>query len=349
MPYCANCGNEIKDGYKFCAVCGSLVKASTPNEANQTIQQPFTQPVQQPIQQPVKPVDQQPVSQSDSQTGQQHASERKITYDGELRKCPSCGEILNSFVAICPACGYELRGTRASDSVHEFAIRLEQAQTDEQRSALIKSFPIPNTKEDIMEFMILASTNIGNESQNEILDAWVVKFDQCYNKAELIFSNDSDFPKFQSIYDQTKKLINKKKNIRVAKKIGSSVAKSGSSLPRVAIAVGWLVSIFILIPLCGMNVDVAGTNSYQILLMVDFIAGAIVLPFIVRGESSIPSLITVIGLMISIAVLIPLCAQRDDSNLHSAYIMILIVDIISSLVIFIRLFKKKKDKSKKEK
>ena len=43
----------------------------------------------------------------------EETNERKVTYDGKLHKCPNCGEILNSFVANCPACGYELRGTEA--------------------------------------------------------------------------------------------------------------------------------------------------------------------------------------------------------------------------------------------
>ncbi|MGM9608037.1 MAG: zinc-ribbon domain-containing protein [Oscillospiraceae bacterium] len=269
-------------------------------------------------------------------------AQRKTVYEGEMHKCPNCGEVLNSFVSVCPACGYELRGTKASNSVHEFALRLERAQSEEQRITLIRNFPIPNTKEDIFEFMILASTNISGEYQKIVFDAWLAKFEQSYKKAKLVFSNDSDFVKFQSIYEQTNKQISKEKNIRTAKTIGNTISKSAPALPRIAVSIGWLISIFVLIPLCGSNLDVAGTNSYQLLLIVDFIAGAIVLPWIIRGKSSIPALITAVGLMISIVVLIPLCGKNLDVAGTNAYQLILIIDIVASVVIFVRAFKKRK-------
>ena len=58
MPFCVNCGQEIKEGTKFCTNCGSAV---VPH---------------------IKPEN----------------SERKTFYDGEIRKCPSCGEVINSFM-----------------------------------------------------------------------------------------------------------------------------------------------------------------------------------------------------------------------------------------------------------
>ena len=44
-------------------------------------------------------------------------SSRKVTYEGEIHKCPNCGEILNSFVSNCPTCGYELRSVNTSNTV----------------------------------------------------------------------------------------------------------------------------------------------------------------------------------------------------------------------------------------
>lgn len=166
MPFCTNCGQEIQEGAKFCAGCGS---PTTDNNSN--------------------------------------ASKRTVFYDGELHKCPNCGEVLNSFVAACPACGYELRGSSATGAVKEFASKLDNAATEFQKANIIRNFPIPNTKEDIFEFMILASSNIDDHPNKDVFDAWIAKFEQCYDKARLTFKQDSDFSQIQSIYARTIKEI----------------------------------------------------------------------------------------------------------------------------------------------
>ena len=141
---------------------------------------------------------------------------QRVTYDGETHRCPNCGQVLQSFMINCPACGNELRGTRISNSIREFAQRLLQVETDNEKISLIRNFPIPNTKEDIFEFMILASSNLGTESsqagdiQKEVSKAWGVKIEQGYQKASLLFGNDEDFLKIQNVYDQVYDKINTK-------------------------------------------------------------------------------------------------------------------------------------------
>ena len=83
---------------------------------------------------------------------------------------------------------------------------------------MIKSFPIPNTIEEISEFMFLAVGNIDvNLSKNtffnnspggrqqggaprEISDAWVAKMQQVYAKAERTFPNDPAFTQIRDLY-----------------------------------------------------------------------------------------------------------------------------------------------------
>ena len=170
-------------------------------------------------------------------------SERKTVYEGELHKCPSCGEILNSFVAVCPSCGHEIRGAEAVSSVKELARKLEAIEagrerkrsrslkdrmygeeitkTDEQKISLIRSFAIPNTKEDLYEFLILAGSNIDvdlydgtvlkTDARLAVSDAWKAKFEQAYQKAKRVFDGDPRFSELQSIYDATHKSIKKAK------------------------------------------------------------------------------------------------------------------------------------------
>ncbi len=137
------------------------------------------------------------------------ASQRKTVYEGEIRKCPNCGEALEAFVANCPSCGYEIRGTSVTSAITEFASRLNGTTTEYQKENLIRSFPIPNTKEDIFEFMILASSNIDERPNKEVFNAWIAKFEQCYQKAKLSFNQESDFVKIQAIYEKTQNTIKK--------------------------------------------------------------------------------------------------------------------------------------------
>ena len=131
---------------------------------------------------------------------------RKVTYEGELRKCPACGELLRSFESNCPACGHELRGVKNCSSVSELARKLEKATSERQRILIIKNFPVPNTREDIFEFMLLAASNfdsayyVAHLDEEDISDAWLSKIEQCYQKASLSFCEYPDFRRIEDIY-----------------------------------------------------------------------------------------------------------------------------------------------------
>ena len=144
MAFCINCGQELMAGAKFCANCGKAVGTSQ-NEAKE---------------------------------------QRKTVYDGELHKCPNCGERLDSFVTACPACGYELRGAKVTSVVNELAQKLERTKSVEQKIDLIRNFHIPNTKEDIYEFFILATSNMSADGYD--VKAWYAKLEQAYQKANIL-------------------------------------------------------------------------------------------------------------------------------------------------------------------
>lgn len=268
-------------------------------------------------------------------------NQRQTVFEGNIHKCPNCGEVLNSFTSNCPSCGHEIRGASNSAAVQEFAVKLASAESRQEKIAIIRNFPIPNTKEDILEFMILASTNIGDNLEKDISAAWQSKTEQAYQKAQIIFQDEKEFSRIQNIYSQVCVKLTKQNKIEKVQKAGNVLSELIPVLPNVIVVTGWLISIFVLLPLCKIKLDNVGTNGSQLLLMLDFIAGAILIPFAFRCSSHLPKLITSLGLILSIVVLIPLCGKNLDNVGANAFQLILIVDIACSVVIFVRMFKNK--------
>ena len=219
MQFCPYCGTKLDEGARFCKNCGKAVS----DTAEQT------------------PKAQQPESPDGN------PSERKTVYEGYIHKCPNCGEVLDSFAVNCPTCGYEFRGVKGAISVREFAKKLEEIEntrptsrfgfkkifenqntvneTDMKKISLIRSFVIPNTKEDMLEFLILASSNINlqryndfeaiSESEKAVSDAWQAKFEQAYEKAKLSFGDTPEFEKIHAIYKKKTGEVEKSKKKRV--------------------------------------------------------------------------------------------------------------------------------------
>lgn len=216
--YCRNCGEKLMPNSKFCNYCG------TPTE---------------------DAIDKKNVvEEKKNGTSREELTERKMVYDGKIHKCPNCGEVLNSFVTNCPACGYELRDSKNSSAVEELSRKLEEIEqnrdrtkvstkilgafnlsdgltkTDEQKISLIRNFPIPNTKEDLYEFLILSKSNIEidlyentqiKSARLAISDAWKAKFEQAYQKAKLLLKNDDRMVEIDAMYKEINHSINKAK------------------------------------------------------------------------------------------------------------------------------------------
>jgi len=200
MAYCTNCGSFVEDGAKFCGKCGAKMTGQS--------------------------------SDTNAQHKRIRGSQRETIYEGEIHKCPNCGATLAAFVKSCPECGYELRGAASAYSVQEFSRSYASASSNSQKIDLIRTFVIPNTKEDILEFVILASSNInassysrdnvvvsGGVSQQDITDAWMAKFEQAHQKANLMLTDDPYLDKINKLYVDKKKELGNAKTVSVGKKI----------------------------------------------------------------------------------------------------------------------------------
>ncbi len=229
LQFCPYCGTRLDPGARFCKNCGESVvedSCKTNCESQDSGEYSYRDVYDEP------------------------KNERKTVYEGNLHKCPNCGEVLDSFVANCPSCGYEIRDASSVGSVKELAARLQQIEAqkmpeivvkkslmktlfgkdfnnkdevDEARSAfrsqkerekinLITNFPVPNTREDIIEFMLLASSNINvKELYDEWSKAWLSKLEQVYQKAKISITDKDDLKQVETIYE------NKMREIRSIK------------------------------------------------------------------------------------------------------------------------------------
>lgn len=213
--FCQYCGTKLDLGARFCKSCGKPIEQSGSSAAGYA-----------------------PPQTEETFSHKQH-TERKTVYEGQLYKCPNCGELLDAFRSHCPSCGYEIRDARSSSSVRELAQKLEQIEAErmapieekkslmkveeaqerfdmhkrQQKANLIINFSVPNTREDILEFMILASSNIDVKKgiYDEVTKAWLSKLDQVYEKAKLLMGNEPSFAQIKNIYDRKKAQIKNRK------------------------------------------------------------------------------------------------------------------------------------------
>lgn len=209
--FCTNCGAKLQPGAKFCSGCGT--------------------PIEGRVTPPASPIPDS--TDSNPETRQQE-------FAGRILKCPNCGSTISQTTAICPECGYRITGQAAVTSVQQFSTQLMTLESkrkraglgqmmgltadpiDTQKLSLIRSFPIPNTIDDIQEFMMLAIANIDvglsrNTMTNKwqsiakhsetsqtmpktISDAWVAKMQQVYQKAATTFPNDPAFAAIEQVY-----------------------------------------------------------------------------------------------------------------------------------------------------
>jgi hypothetical protein len=164
---------------------------------------------------------------------------------GNIRKCPACGAEVPAMTAVCPECKHEFSNVKVASSVQQFFEKLDAVDTavfekdsekeakgplggamgamfgldrmvkmqsgtsagEKRKIALIEGFPIPNGKEDIVEFIITASSRIKplpgmmelmgrmappseRNSIKVLNDAWSAKLEQAYTKAKMSFGSD---------------------------------------------------------------------------------------------------------------------------------------------------------------
>lgn len=141
---------------------------------------------------------------------------------GDVKKCPSCGAIIESFITRCPDCGHELNGIGVVSSFNALVTKLEEFDKKntgnqflnnmfgmeqrriQQKKQIIANYPIPTSREDILEFLsmgvplaqkrgsIFMRNNQASPDyeHNQMASAWKSKLEQILVKARLAMKDD---------------------------------------------------------------------------------------------------------------------------------------------------------------
>jgi hypothetical protein len=155
---------------------------------------------------------------------------------GDLKKCPSCGSQVGAMDAICRVCGHEFMNVDSVGSVQRLHAELTRAEEEERnrpkeqasgirsltsliqgdndpmeamnlqrrifqrKASVLSTFPVPNSKADIIEFMSMAvaegSKKIGLFStaratgEGDYIKAWRTKAEQVVMKARFSLRED---------------------------------------------------------------------------------------------------------------------------------------------------------------
>lgn len=157
---------------------------------------------------------------------------------GTMRTCPNCGASIGSFSGKCPECGYIFSNVSGNSTVKELQRELAKIRKTnssalgsyfgidnktERLVTLIKNFPIPNSKEDFIEFITLCLTNISYDNVNslsqgsddKIRNAWKAKSKQIITKAKLLFPDDKDVQAAISELNSQKNRLSKRTKIGI--------------------------------------------------------------------------------------------------------------------------------------
>lgn len=152
---------------------------------------------------------------------------------GDVKKCPSCGSMIQSFQTKCSDCGHDYSNIDANASIDKLFKMLNEAEdtrkdnfdsnpmkaigssiakemfggrgpsnVDKKKMEIIANFPIPTTKNDIIEFLSLAvpkakevgnffsKGNPENKTHNEFVPVWKTKCEQIIMKAKFSMKED---------------------------------------------------------------------------------------------------------------------------------------------------------------
>lgn len=197
MKFCTNCGKQLNDDAKFCDTCGAPISGT---------QTPPIPGINENVADDTK---------------------RKEVFVGERRKCPVCGVEISAFALTCPN-GHELSGVKVSNIAKDFQEGLIKYEGKEERD-FVASFPIPNEREELGNFMLMVASILKQDMQNGAdqmrVSSFRSKFDEIKSKVYMMLKADDpivgETKKWDSalneLYENYKKIIEERARLNERK------------------------------------------------------------------------------------------------------------------------------------
>lgn len=132
------------------------------------------------------------------------ASAPKSNKLGDIKKCPSCGAIVQSYQGVCPECGYAFEGMDANSAVKELSSLLRKTNDKHSSEKVVDTFPIPMEKSALIAFISWLKPQ-ALDVKNPLSNAYMKKYEECIVKAKISFSTDKDFLPFIQDLEKDKK------------------------------------------------------------------------------------------------------------------------------------------------
>ena len=139
----------------------------------------------------------------------------KSTKYGDVRKCPVCGAMVPALAGVCPECGYEFSGVDANLSSQKLADLLLKTKDEDKKKEIIETFPIPNTKSDLFEFLTALQPRMKDVS-DPLAKSYYKKYQECIAKAKVSFANDVNINPFIISFEKEEKNLKRKYSINRA-------------------------------------------------------------------------------------------------------------------------------------
>lgn len=120
---------------------------------------------------------------------------------GDVQKCPACGALVSRMSAKCPECGYEFTNISSNSTATALlnalqAVEFERISSEDKtlkKIQIIQNFPVPNTKEDLIEMITMSHANMESGAiDSRLREAWKAKNNQLIQKAQISLKGDHD-------------------------------------------------------------------------------------------------------------------------------------------------------------
>lgn len=128
----------------------------------------------------------------------------------KMRKCPRCGAYVPDTKMQCPECGYLFSSTDANKNVSFLFDEIKKAKSFSAQKRIIESFPIPNAKVDLLEFLLLSLPRI-NGRKDKLSSAYFKKYAECIGRSKQYFPDDHDFDEYILVYERKLQILKTKK------------------------------------------------------------------------------------------------------------------------------------------